>query len=336
MTPTKKRPKKQPKKAQRPKSTKKPSSKTQAQKSRAKKKRATRRAPQGYAAAVTATRVTIVRPDGQPLLVSRGHLYWDRIRAAIAAKDWATAVRLADMKQALAKWTMSIPQVVQAKVNIEFQPQRGLILVNGRAMPGLIAKTALQMVESGRFLQEAMARFLAKLSANDLDPKATEGLLAWIDAHGLALWPNGNFLAWKSITLDYLDHHTRTFVNHPGRVLSMSRDLLTVDPETDCAAGFHVSDLDFAYYFSGCPRLIYVQVNPRDVGSVPRYWESANKIRVLRYRVQGEVPKSDAARYLTDPEALARHYTETSQAWEATADDMVWDQQDSASESATL
>lgn len=127
--------------------------------------------------------------------------------------------------------------------------------------------------------------FKARCDAN-IWPEAIHDLLCFLKDKSLPLTPKGTFLAWKSITDDYLDHHSKTFDNHPGQKPKMKREECVSDRNNPCGAGFHAGTYSFAKGFA-TGRLILVEVDPAAVTSVPLD-SSERKLRCDEYLVLEE------------------------------------------------
>lgn len=115
------------------------------------------------------------------------------------------------------------------------------------------------------------------------EPRSIEMLFSFLDTHHLTITEDGHFLAYKGIRTDYYDVHSRTFDNSPGKTISMPRENVTYDPNSDCSAGLHAGNLGYARNWG--PVVVLVKIDPADVVSVPKH-SSAQKIRVCRYTVE--------------------------------------------------
>jgi hypothetical protein len=131
-------------------------------------------------------------------------------------------------------------------------------------------------------------------------------LLNFLKHNFLPITREGHFLAYKSVTSDYKDHHTGTFDNHPGTVNVMGRTSVMFDPDVACAKGWHVGTYEFARTFGGAGSHIMVcDVDPFDVVSVPND-ANKQKLRTARYRVVAEhdAPLTGLRIYSADGEDL--------------------------------
>jgi hypothetical protein len=97
---------------------------------------------------------------------------------------------------------------------------------------------------------------------------------------------DGTFLAYKYVGMNYMDCHSRTFDNHPGKTVSMPREKVTYDPNQTCSAGLHVGAKQ--YMPASGHRILVVEVDPANVVSVPSDY-SGQKMRVCSYKVVKEL-----------------------------------------------
>lgn len=110
-------------------------------------------------------------------------------------------------------------------------------------------------------------------------------LFRFISKHKLTITTQGTFIAYKAVTKDFKDKHTRTISNYPGCEVTMPREKVAFDPSVACSAGLHVANLSYAESFaSSSDHIVLVEVDPSDVVSVP-YDSNAEKIRCCRYKV---------------------------------------------------
>lgn len=105
----------------------------------------------------------------------------------------------------------------------------------------------------------------------------------------------GCFVVWKSVRSDFLDHHSGTFDNTPGKVVSMERRDVNDDPNQTCSSGLHVAAWDYAWGFGCNSRYVKCYVDPANVVSVPVDYNN-QKMRVCEYFVVEEVEPERAER----------------------------------------
>lgn len=143
---------------------------------------------------------------------------------------------------------------------------------------------------------KAVANFLDKASQN-ISMDSVEALYQWIRNGDLVLKSNGNFVAYKGVqTLGgevvsissgtaWVDgvRHRGHIPNPVGAVISMPRSKVNADGKVGCSTGLHAGTYSYASGF-GRGILLLVEINPRDVVSVPDDFTFA-KLRVSRYTV---------------------------------------------------
>lgn len=143
---------------------------------------------------------------------------------------------------------------------------------------------------------KAVANFLDKASQN-VSMESVEALYQWIRNGDLVLKPNGNFVAYKGVQkigeevvsissgTAWVDgvRHKGHIPNPVGSVISMPRSEVDADGKTHCSTGLHAGTYSYASGF-GRGILLLVEINPRDVVSVPDDF-TFSKLRVSRYTV---------------------------------------------------
>lgn len=132
---------------------------------------------------------------------------------------------------------------------------------------------------------DSLVNFALKLKANT-SYHSTSQLFDYLDHNRFTLTNDGNFIAYKRVDNDFLDFHTHTFDNSPGKIVSMSRNNVDDNPEAHCSNGLHLGSFDFCKnsYHAGQGQLVMAEVDPKDVVSVPND-HNFQKIRVCCYRV---------------------------------------------------
>lgn len=129
-----------------------------------------------------------------------------------------------------------------------------------------------------------LIRFVERLE-NNPSFRSREQLYNFLEHLDLVITEDGYFLAYKSVTNEYLDHHTRSIDNHPGQTVRMERRLISDDPNSACSRGLHVGAYGYAstFGFGNC-KMVIVKVDPANVVSVPHDC-SCQKCRVCEYTV---------------------------------------------------
>jgi len=107
-------------------------------------------------------------------------------------------------------------------------------------------------------------------------------MFAFLEHNGHPLTQDGCFIAYRGVTEDFKDKHSKTFNNAPGSICEMPRDLVDDNPNQTCSHGLHVACFDYAKGFG--EKLVEVKVNPADVVCVPVDY-NGTKMRVCKFEV---------------------------------------------------
>lgn len=156
----------------------------------------------------------------------------------------------------------------------------------------------------GEYLHDSVAECIKDLYLNDFDTgpmvnflkkvlkstsyRVRNELWTFIEKCGLTITEDGCFLAYKSVSENYLDKHSGKFDNRPGTVNEMPRHKVDDDCNVGCSYGFHVGALSYAgpggYFNEQGDKVLVCKVDPVDVISVPKDC-SCQKLRCCKYVV---------------------------------------------------
>jgi len=117
--------------------------------------------------------------------------------------------------------------------------------------------------------------------------KVTETAWEFFKNGDFAITETGNFLAFKGVQQNWRDWHTGKFDNSIGKVVEERRNTVDDNPKHTCSKGLHAGTLAYAKGYVRGGRLIVVEINPKDIVSVPEE-RDAGKIRVCKYKVIAE------------------------------------------------
>jgi len=135
---------------------------------------------------------------------------------------------------------------------------------------------------------KALLKFFDRLQANP-SKRAVNELYRFLEHKNMPITPDGHFLAYKGVDLNYMDKWTHKFDNNVGQVLEMTRNKVDDDANVGCSAGFHAGSYEYADSYCGQNgRLMLVKIDPADVVSVPHDCE-CQKLRTCRYEVVSEL-----------------------------------------------
>lgn len=214
--------------------------------------------------------------DGDQHVVPNTHVNYTRIKNAVQNDDIETAVNLFNLKESVAAQS-------NGAVTIEGET----VFYKGLPVTNTISDMIVKMIREGLDFQP-LANFLAKILENP-SYRSREQLHGFIEKYLFSITPDGDFLAYRVVTNDWKDKHTRTMDNSVGTVVEMPREDVDEDPNRTCSAGLHVCGRSYVSSFKyGDDRLTLVSVNPRDVVAIPTDYDHA-KMRVCRFKVLGEI-----------------------------------------------
>ncbi|QQV89462.1 protector from prophage-induced early lysis [Proteus phage SJ_PmiM] len=151
---------------------------------------------------------------------------------------------------------------------------------------GLTRKIISNMKEGKDF--EFLLPFLENLMLNP-SRKAVMRLYDFLMATDIEITSDGHFIAWKVVRNNYLDCHSGTFDNSPGKRVEVPRNTVDEDDNRTCSSGLHVCSKSYIPAFGGSKsRVVSVKVHPRDVVSIPVDYNDA-KMRTCGYTVLEDV-----------------------------------------------
>lgn len=153
-------------------------------------------------------------------------------------------------------------------------------------VPSGLNSTILHYIEENLPFKP-LVRFAANLSQNP-SYRSVQQLFNFLERNNFTITEDGNFIAYKKVRDDFKDFHSETFDNSVGNILKMPRNQVDENPENHCSDGFHCGNYKYpsADFHPGQGQIVYVEVNPKNVVSVPNDFDCA-KIRVCEYKVLG-------------------------------------------------
>lgn len=179
-----------------------------------------------------------------------------------------------------------IPSVVEIERRFNgegIELKDGLLMAKGEALPAELESRILKFKEQ-RLPYDALLNFWQNLKKNP-SYNARKMLFAFLEHNGHPLTPDGCFIAYRGVTEDFKDAHTKSFDNKPGSICEMPREAVDDNPNNTCSSGLHVACFDYAKGFAS--KLVEVKVNPADVVCVPVDY-NGTKMRTCRFEVVQE------------------------------------------------
>lgn len=232
-------------------------------------------------AIITESTVSVML-DGQMRVLEMTHPNYDKVRSAL--KGGASEAEIAS----LIDIATAVEDFGEGRVTVE----HGVVMYDGNALHNTMTNRIMDMMREG-FNIQPMLLFLENLMENP-DYRAVNELYGFLEKTDLPITANGCFRAYKMVTADYKDHHTGKFDNSIGAVVEMRRNLVNPDKETTCSDGLHFCSQGYLSFYGSGGRTVIVEINPRDVVSIPVDYNNA-KGRCCRYTVVGEIETEDGA-----------------------------------------
>lgn len=251
--------------------------------------------------------------DGNQHQISQDHPNFGTIKGKLASRDYSGLTDLLDIHGSVRKWLA---------INPRFSLTDDLLALDGVAFSDAVSQKVLRMMNAGNDPQ-ALLNFLVKVRLNP-SSVAQKELLLFCAANNFMIHADGDILAYKSVTQDYLDIHSQSVFYKPaalmdadeaakylrgesglGReknvsvrvengvtIVSMPRYAVDDRREYTCSHGLHFAAHGYAQSFggSGCKMLV-IKVNPADVVSIPSDYNN-EKGRTARFAVVAEIPNT--------------------------------------------
>lgn len=211
---------------------------------------------------------------GKHFTIPTSHPYYDELYDAVLAKDADTILELADKASAVEKYT-------QGKVTVD--AEQGVVLYKDKPLHNTITARIVSMLREGHPFS-FMVTFLENVMQNP-SKSSVDSLYDFLAHVGLPITEDGHFLAYKGVSSNFMDLHTRTINNSVGQVVEVERNEVDDDREVGCSMGLHAGTYEYASNYAGPTNaVVLVKINPKDVVSVPHDCNH-QKLRTCRYEV---------------------------------------------------
>ena len=161
--------------------------------------------------------VTVVIGN-KPHTISKTHITYQKVVDAIKQGDWDTVKDIIEPKKVVLDFG-------QGRVSIKGET----LYWDGEVFNGTIAVRMINMLQEG-FTIEPLVKFMENLLENP-SKRSVDELYTFLEKNNLPITPDGHFLAYKRVRENYLDVHSGTMDNSPGRIVEMAdRDTLYRQP----------------------------------------------------------------------------------------------------------
>ena len=209
--------------------------------------------------------------QGKPCTIKKDQPNWEEARVAIFKEDWEHLLELISPEISLDRWAKGL-----------FRVEDNLVYYEDEVIPQELNIRMLEMSKAGDD-PAFLFKFWERLARNP-SARSVEQLYPFLAHQGIPIAEDGCLMAYKGVTADYKDCHTKKVDNTPGQIHEMKRNRISDDPNQGCHFGFHVGALAYAGSFGA--RTVVVKVDPEHVVCIP-YDSSFQKMRVCKYEVVG-------------------------------------------------
>lgn len=206
------------------------------------------------------------------------HPHFSQIVSLVQAGNLQEAADLLDLRTVVTK----------AIYGSNLKLEGNTVTFNGTVVNGILGKRIVEMVRLG-FSVKPLELFLGNLMENP-SKRAVDELYGFLEASSLPITDDGHFLAYKSVKVNFKDHHSGTFDNSPGSICEMPRNKVDEDKDRTCSAGLHFAAHEYAADFGRNGKMVVLKINPKDVVAIPSDYKN-QKGRCCRYEVLEEVSR---------------------------------------------
>jgi len=230
---------------------------------------------------MTEKEITVI-VDGKPYTFMEGSDVYDKVKSAIRTGSSEEVARI-------------IKSTTEPEEDIErgFCKKDDKYFYNGIQVDKVIFEKIAGFKSLG-IDTEPIEKFTQKLLSNP-NYESISDLYRFLESNKLPINDDGNFIAYKAVSSDFKDFHSRSYDNSPGKTVSMPRDSVQFDRNITCSRGLHFAAYKYARDFMGSSgRLIVVEIDPADVVSIPTDYNN-EKGRCCKYKVLSEVTDSSDA-----------------------------------------
>lgn len=137
---------------------------------------------------------------------------------------------------------------------------------------------------------KAFINFIENMMLNPSN-RAINELYGFLEKNSLPITHDGYFLAYKTVTDDYLDCYTQKIDNSIGQIVTMDRNMVDDNYLSTCSYGLHFCSLGYLGHYTGNKTMV-LKIHPKDVVSIPCDYNNS-KGRCCQYEVIGEIGVTD-------------------------------------------
>lgn len=241
--------------------------------------------------------LTVIVDNGAQILTAReDHPKWIDLYDAYKSRDEQTILSLISLKSVVEQYSVGALSVNSTGVTY-----------NGKPIHSVDTERVMSFLREGLPYQP-IANYMARKMLNP-SARAINELYAFLEHKFMPITPEGMIISYKGVLNNYYSKTgnkntvvIQGVVNSEGQILNRIGDVIEIersscddDFRNGCSFGLHAGSLAYATGWSD--RVILVEIDPKDVVSVPADG-SCQKLRCCKYKVIGEYTG-----------ALPSHYT---------------------------
>lgn len=192
-----------------------------------------------------------------------------------------------------AKLADTIPPLVEIERRYKakgIELRDGLFMANDEPLPTEL-ESRIQAFAELKLDASHLLKFWDNMKKNP-SFNSRQQLFKFLEHNGHPITDDGCFIAYRGVTEDFKDVHTKTFNNKPGSICEMPRQSVDDNPNNTCSKGLHVACFSYAKGFG--QKLVEVKVNPQDVVCVPTDY-NGTKMRTCKFEVIQECDDMDTS-----------------------------------------
>jgi len=218
--------------------------------------------------------------DGNPYTIAKDHARFPALLEAYRSEDEDKVRKIINVLTNVREWS-------NKNAEGDVKVVDGAVYYKEFPMENAITARIIEWVDLDLDPQP-MINFLESIMSNP-SYQSREELLLFLETNNLPIQKDGSFLAYKVVTSEFKDKHTRKFDNSIGATVQMDRGCVDDKRSNTCSAGLHFCSKDYVGSFMRYDdKLVLVAVKPADVVSIPHDYNNA-KGRCCKYKVVEEV-----------------------------------------------
>jgi hypothetical protein len=193
----------------------------------------------------------------------------------ITKEDFKTVRRLGNVAETLREWSDGLLEVTADSVTYAGEA------INETLQDYLIE---LFITKKSAALADlaGWSNFIKSINKTN-SYKIVNRLFLFLQKEDLTIDEDGNVLAWKVVRPSFMDKHSNSFDNHPGKICEVPRG--KVDDDDTRTNGLHICSWGYLSSFAsqGDP-VVQVKIDPNDIVAIPLDYHG-DKVRVCKYEV---------------------------------------------------